>query len=176
MSFVQSILFVIAFNLLFGVPLKIIECDIAERRNGSGNKLDTIEVSITMDDYEFEPDTLRLEAYDVIVLTFINRGSVAHGFAAGEFVSAANDGFNRSMFEDVKVRKTVGSQTDTIIPEKSRQLHDAMITLDPEETGRLVFTLPNENAGVWWMGCFESSGEMTHYQLGMTGLVLVKPK
>ena len=172
MSFLQSILLIIAFNVL--LPLKINDCDIVER-NGSGNKPDTIEVTITMDDYRFEPDTLQLETYDVIVLKFINKGTVPHGFIAGELVSAARDGFNQSMFEGVEVQKTVGSQTMTTIPENSGQLHDAIITLGPEETGRLVFTLPNKNAGVWWIGCFESSGEMTHYQLGMRGLVLVEP-
>lgn len=141
MSFVQSILLIIAFNLWLGLPLKINDCDIAEGRNRSGNKPDTIEVTITMDDYRFEPDTLRLEARNVVVLKFINRGTVPHGFAAGELVSAVKNGFNRSMFEGVEVRKTVGSQTETILHENSEQLHDAIITLGPEETGRLVFTL-----------------------------------
>jgi plastocyanin len=129
-----------------------------------------------MDDYRFEPDTLQLETYDVIVLKFINRGTVPHGFAAGELVSAEEDGFNRSMFEGVEVRKTVGSQTMTTIPENSGQLHDAIITLGAEETGRLVFSLPNKNAGVWWFGCFENLDTKSHYQLGMKGLVLVEPE
>ena len=49
--------------------------------------------------------------------------------------------------------------------------HGLMVVSEPGQTVSVTFTLPDDAAGEWTMGCFEENG--SHWTQGMQGTITV---
>jgi uncharacterized cupredoxin-like copper-binding protein len=131
---------------------------------------DTVLVEIEMDNFSFEPSTVEIPAGEIVKLKFINVGSDEHEFMAGHKITEDRDGYKKNLFHDVVVHKFKNGE---LIKEGEGD-HKKEIVLNPDETGSLVFKLPESRKGEWDMGCFINFGGGTHYQMGMHGKIIVK--
>jgi plastocyanin len=134
------------------------------------NPDDTVSVIIEMDNFSFEPSTVEIPAGKIVELKFTNVGSDEHEFMAGHNITEDRDGYNKDLFHDVEVKKFKNGK---LIKEPDDE-HGTEIVLYPDETGSLVFNLPESKKGEWDMGCFINLGGGTHYQMGMSGKLIVK--
>lgn len=146
--------------------------------------LHTINVEVTLGDYWFKPDTMQVQAGHKVVLHLKNKGTVEHEFMAGKMVSDDMDQFKKGLFSGVSIEKNVQSEDSESGEEhmeeeghEGEEEHEGkMIALEPGQSGTMSFTLPESRTGTWKIGCFETTADTPHYQFGMKGVLVVKPK
>lgn len=136
---------------------------------------DTIEV--TMKDFVYDPDTLTVPAGQKVTLAFTNTGSVEHYFVVGDTITSNNDGFEQNLFTGVSIKKskqTEGHEEDEEEEhEEGEEHHENEFELPPGGQGTMTFTLPPEKAGTYTIACFETTGDKTHHEMGMEGVLTV---
>ena len=153
------------------------ELNIKSVKKANAQSFQPVEINLSMDEYEFRPESIRFKSGEEVILNVTNEGKEPHQLAAGNFVKAGKSGFNQPLFKNIEVKRSVGSQQlKPLTPEEKQG--NVIIELKPGQRGRLVFSIPFSKAGLWWIACFgrtESETE-THYQKGMKGVMLVEPQ
>jgi uncharacterized cupredoxin-like copper-binding protein len=130
-----------------------------------------INIDISLGDYWFKPDTLKVQAGHKIVLHLKNEGTIEHEFMAGKKVSEDMDHFKTGLFKDVPIERSKKR-----VSEDYEEDHGKMISLKRGESSTISFTLPESKTGTWEIGCFEKTAGNSHYKFGMKGILVVKPK
>ena len=150
-------------------------------------------IEVTLDEYSFSPDPLRIPAGRPVTLVIRNVGRFQHEFMAGRDV--VGDDFEHDLFADlhVNIEKVETVDADHAEHEHAEAEHDhaaaehepeapaghahgeghehgTMVESQPGETFLLSFTLPESRRGEWTTGCFLPG----HYDAGMHGTLIVE--
>ena len=158
--------------------------------SASAQGAEALRIDVTLDEYSFSPEPLRIPAGRRVTLVIRNVGSVAHEFMAGRDVEG-ND-FKQDLFADLHVNieqvdaghaEHAGHDTDAGHAEHAERSADAqehahgeghehgtMVEARAGETFLMTFTLPEDRRGEWTTGCFLSG----HYDAGMHGTLIVE--
>lgn len=162
----------------------------------AGQEAEALLIDVTLDEYSFSPDPLRIPAGRPVTLVIRNVGRFAHEFMAGR--EAEDDEFSHDLFADLhvnieQVETTAESHgehaehdhADTAEHEHEADHDDAaagghehgaghehgtMVENQPGETFHMTFTLPESRRGEWSTGCFLPG----HYEAGMHGTLVVE--
>lgn len=137
---------------------------------GAGTK-----VTITMADFLFQPNPVRLKAGVPVEVTLVNKGANAHELLIGRNVKMEDGtpaGFEVDFFDYGKL------PVEVVKGEKYHvgELHEIEeegwhVELEPGGQVTLRFTIPPEKVGEWEIACFISG----HYESGMHGTLIVEP-
>ncbi|HYW35316.1 MAG TPA: DUF2231 domain-containing protein [Balneolaceae bacterium] len=134
----------------------------------SPSATDTVTIPLTLKDYAYVPDTLKIPTGKPVKIMLKNTGKMIHEFMAGKGgVRSDEHGFKQSLFSKVSVNNSGGMvETDPSF----------MIDLKPGNKASISFTLPASKKGTWKMGCFRQykKTDKTHYDIGMKGVIIVK--
>ncbi len=143
-------------------------------------------IEVTLDEYSFAPEPLRIPAGREVTLVIRNVGEYAHEFMAGR--DAEGNDFKQDLFADLHVNiepveMPAGDHQDHTAAETASEdaasgdhTHDAehahgtMVENQPGETFLMTFTLPESRRGEWTTGCFLRG----HYERGMHGTLIVE--
>ncbi len=153
-------------------------------------------IEVTLDEYSFSPEPLRIPAGREVTLVIRNVGEFPHEFMAGR--DAEGNDFKQDLFADLHVNiekvdtteaghaehnEDAGHEADAGHDEHAEQsadaqqhAHDAehahgtMVEAQAGETFHMTFTLPEDRRGEWATGCFL----MGHYDAGMHGTLIVE--
>jgi len=134
-----------------------------------------VEIRITMNEYKFEPDTIRVKAGQEVRLVLVNAGRRDHELMIG-----------RNVMRNVRSGNPAGYHTDFFAglspqvsgekikkEEEEAEAHAGfMVALETGGWATLVFTVHADRVGEWEMGCFEENG--SHYLSGMKGKLVVE--
>jgi plastocyanin len=137
---------------------------------------DTTVIHLTLKDFAFVPDTLRIPAEKPVKIMIKNTGTVTHEFMAGKGrIAASGDGFKQDLFNNVIVHNS-GGKVEMSGMNMEKMESSFMIDVKPDEKATISFTLPKSTKGTWKMGCFFKFGQTskTHYDAGMKGVVIVE--
>lgn len=168
-----------------------------EEMNDNEKPGDAKVIEITMDDYAFTPDTIRVPTDEPVKLKFINQGDKEHEFMAG--TGRKSHGFKTDLFAGVDVTKEKPDEEteheeehheeeetgdkehaheeeheEHEMEEEHHEHSGTMIELESGQTGSMEFTLPESKKGTYRIACFEEAGEEKHFELGMTGVLIVE--
>lgn len=149
-----------------------------------------LRIDVTLDEFSFSPEPLRIPAGRPVTLVIRNVGKVAHEFMAGRDPEGTD--FKQDLFADLHVNI---EQVDTAEAghaehnedaghdEHAEQsadaqeqahagghAHGAMVEAGAGETFLMTFTLPEDRRGEWATGCFLRN----HYEAGMHGTLIVE--
>ncbi len=165
---------------LFGILLLLI---LAACGTGGGEATGT-EFTLQLSEYKFSPGTIRVQAGQEIRVTLKNVGQKDHEWMVGrgmKEMEGAPAGFEEDFFHEVQVKAFRDGQEvdpESLMGEGMEmggmggEDHGFMVRLSPGEEVTLVFTVPEEAAGEWTMGCFEDDGQ--HFEEGMKGKFIVE--
>jgi uncharacterized cupredoxin-like copper-binding protein len=143
-------------------------------------------IHLTLKNFAFVPDTLRIPAGKPVKIIMKNTGSVTHEFMVGKGgFAASGDGFKQDIFHNVTVHHSGGvvkmsgmNMDDMNMGNMKMGEMDSsfMIDVKPGKKASISFTLPESKKGTWNMGCFVTFGQTskTHYDAGMKGIVIVE--
>ena len=154
---------------------------------------EAVRIEVTLDEYSFSPDPLRVPAGRPVTLVIRNVGRFQHEFMAGR--NAAGDDFEHDLFADlhVNIEKAETAEADHAEHEHAPaehahaaaeyepgaagghahgegHEHGTMVENQPGETFLMSFTLPESRRGEWSTGCFLPG----HYDAGMHGTLIVE--
>ena len=150
---------------------------------------EALRIDVTLDEYSFLPDPLRIPAGREVTLVIRNVGRVSHEFMAGR-EPEGND-FIHDLFGGLHVNIEEVDNTDVgHAPQADAASHaehaeenadDAHAHDEGHEHGTMVearagqtfvmtFTLPEDRRGEWTTGCFLAG----HYEAGMHGTLIVE--
>lgn len=159
-----------------------------------GQETEPVRIDVTLDEYSFAPEPLRIPAGRPVTLVIRNVGRVAHEFMAGR--DAEGDDFRQDLFADLHVNiEPAGMAADHAEHADAGQAdaghdHDAapdapadaahahggehehgtMVEAGAGEVFLMTFTLPEDRRGEWATGCFLPG----HYDAGMHGTLIVE--
>lgn len=153
-----------------------------------GGGATTQEVSITMSEYKFEPNTIQVKAGQQVRINLVNEGEKDHEFMIGRdlmMMEGAPSGFQTNFFDEygIEVKAERGGQAVDVMElmeeememegEAGGEMDHGFMVFAPRdgETITLSFTVPEDSVGEWQMGCFEDSGQ--HWDDGMQGKLIV---
>ena len=156
----------------------------------AGAQEHVVRIEVTLAEFAFVPDPLRVPAGEEVVLVIKNDGVIAHEFMAGR--DAEGNDFKQDLFADLHVNI---EQADTADAEHAEHNEDAghvehaeqsadaqedahgeghahgtMVEAGAGETFLMTFTLPEDRRGEWSTGCFLKG----HYDAGMHGTLIVE--
>ena len=154
----------------------------------TGQETEPLRIDVTLDEYSFGPESLRIPAGRPVTLVIRNVGRVSHEFMAGRDVEG-ND-FRQDLFADLHVNiepaemaeghdeHTDAGHADVAhdAPAETEHAHGeehehgTMVEAAPGEVFLMTFTLPEDRRGEWTTGCFLSG----HYEAGMHGTLIVQ--
>ena len=150
---------------------------------------EALRVEVTLDEYSFFPDPLRIPAGREVTLVIRNVGRVSHEFMAGR-EPEGND-FRQDLFGGLHVNiEEVGrtdaghalqadvashaehaeENADDVHAHGEGHEHGTMVEAKTGQTFVMTFTLPEDRRGEWTTGCFLSG----HYEAGMHGTLIVE--
>lgn len=154
---------------------------------------EALRIEVTLDEYSFSPDPLRIPAGRQVTLVITNAGRFAHEFMAGRDVE--NNDFGQDLFADLHVNIEPVEMTDAGHDEHADHAadhadgaaeadhhgaeadahgggheHGTMVEAQAGETVLMTFTLPESRRGEWMTGCFLTG----HYDAGMHGTLIVE--
>lgn len=135
-----------------------------------------VRIEVSMKEFAFGPDTLRIPAGKPVTLVFKNDGVVPHEFMAGR--EAEGGHFEHDLFEGLHINMMTGEMAEEAGGEHGHAAagghggedHGTMIMAQAKETVMMSFTLPESLRGAWNMGCFLPG----HYEAGMRGTIIVE--
>ena len=164
--------------------------------SASAQGAEALRIDVTLDEFSFSPEPLRIPAGRPVMLFIRNVGKVAHEFMAGR--DAEGNDFTQDLFADLHVNieqvetaeaghaehnDDAAHDTDAGHAEHAEQGADAedhahgeghehgtMVEARAGETFLMTFTLPEDRRGEWATGCFLSG----HYEAGMHGTLIVE--
>ena len=161
----------------------------------AGQETEVVHIDVTLDEYSFSPDPLRIPAGRPVTLVIRNVGRFAHEFMAGR--EAEGDDFSHDLFADlhvnieqVETNADHGEHAEHEHVDVAEHEHDAehheevagghehgaghehgtMVENQPGEIFHMTFTLPESRRGEWSTGCFLPG----HYEAGMHGTLIVE--
>jgi uncharacterized cupredoxin-like copper-binding protein len=123
-------------------------------------------ISISMTEFAFDPGDVGFPTDREITLALTNDGDIPHEFMAGRQPMPDDGGYMGDLFDGVH---------PTVTPPEAVTMdaHDAhagfMVRVQPGETVQVAFTLPEDKAGEWEIGCFEPG----HHEAGMHATLTV---
>ena len=127
------------------------------------------EITITMTDFAFTPDSIELVEGQEVTITLVNEGSVEHEILFGK--GDAN-GFTADLFDhDPSKVEASGGEGFHVGSDEEIEEEGYHVEVEPGASGTLTFTVPEGSAGEWVMGCFIDEG--AHYAAGMSGTVTI---
>lgn len=130
------------------------------------------EIRITMTEYKFQPDTIRVKAGQEVRLVLVNSGKKDHELMIGRKVMEMEGkpaGYQEDFFAGLHPQVS----GEKLKQEEEEEEHAGfMVALEPGGTATIVFTVPADRVGEWEIGCFEEDG--VHYQEGMKGKFIVE--
>ena len=159
---------------------------------------EALRIDVTLDEYSFSPEPLRIPAGREVTLVIRNVGRVPHEFMAGR--DAEGDDFAQDLFADLHVNiepaemDHAAHDADAGHDEHADHAdadhddhgaesadaeehahaeghaHGTMVEARAGETFLMTFTLPEDRRGEWVTGCFLSG----HYEAGMHGTLIVE--
>ena len=147
---------------------------------------EALRIEVTLDEYSFFPDPLRIPAGREVTLIIRNEGRVSHEFMAGR-EPEGND-FKQDLFGGLHVnieevdRTEAGHAHQVDTPSHAEENaddahahgegheHGTMVEAKTGQTFVMTFTLPEDRRGEWTTGCFLSG----HYEAGMHGTLIVE--
>lgn len=129
------------------------------------------EIRITMTEYKFQPDTIRVKAGQEVRLVLVNAGKKNHELMIGRNVMEM-EGKPAGYHEDFFAGLHPQVSGEKLVQEEEEEHAGFMVALEPGGTATVVFTVPADRAGEWEIGCFEEDG--VHYQEGMKGKLIVE--
>ncbi|MCS5703286.1 MAG: hypothetical protein NZ847_11805 [Acidobacteria bacterium] len=147
---------------------------------------EALRIEVTLDEYSFFPDPLRIPAGREVTLVIRNVGRVSHEFMAGR-EPEGND-FRQDLFGGLHVnieevdRTEAGHAHQADTPSHAEENaddahahgegheHGTMVEARAGQTFVMTFTLPEDRRGEWTTGCFLSG----HYEAGMHGTLIVE--
>jgi uncharacterized cupredoxin-like copper-binding protein len=168
--------------LFVGVGLIVMACgaddgqkpESSEASDAASASADTIEV--TMKDFAYQPSSITVPAGQAVTLQFTNTGSVEHYFVVGDTVASNTDGFQQNLFSGVSIEKSKqvgGHEEEEEEHDEGEEHHANEFELPPGGSGSMTFTLPSSKTGTYTIACFETTGNETHYDMGMKGTLTV---
>ncbi len=153
-------------------------------------------IEVTLDEYSFSPEPLRIPAGREVTLVIRNVGEFAHEFMAGR--DPEGNDFKQDLFADLHVNiekvdtteaghaehnEDAGHDADAGHDEHADEsavaqehthaeehAHGTMVEAQVGETFHMTFTLPEDRRGEWATGCFLEG----HYDAGMHGTLIVE--
>jgi len=132
-------------------------------------------VTVTMVDFGFQPNPIRLKAGVPVEVTLVNKGANEHEVLIGRNVKKEDGkpaGFEVDLFDHGKIPVEIVSGKDYKKPDaKAIQEEGWHVEIEPGGQVTLRFTIPPEKAGEWEIACFLPG----HYEAGMHGKVIVVP-
>ena len=155
----------------------------------AGQEAEPLRIDVTLNEYSFAPEPLRIPAGRPVTLVIRNAGKVPHEFMAGREV--ADNDFRQDLFADLHVNieqagaghgdhgdhENHGGSTehaeaveDAGHTHGEGHAHGTMVEAAAGETFLMTFTLPVDRRGEWATGCFLSG----HYEAGMHGVLIVE--
>ena len=163
----------------------------------AGQETEALRIEVTLDEYSFSPDPLRIPAGRPITLVIRNVGKAAHEFMAGRDVEGSD--FKYDLFADLHVNIEQVDMADTGHGEHAEHAHaeaaehehgdvehedttagthahgeghehGTMVEAQASQTFHMTFTLPESRRGEWNTGCFLPG----HYDAGMHGTLIVE--
>ncbi len=193
-----SVLAVITVALLV-VGASVLAAGPSSSRAG-GQEAEALRIDVTLDEYSFSPDPLRIPAGRPVTLLIRNAGRFPHEFMAGR--EAAGDDFEHDLFADVHVNIEPVETADAGHEDHADHAadrhadaddhdhggtehadaaggehahgdaheHGTMVETQSGETVLMTFTLPESRRGEWMTGCFLPG----HYDAGMHGTLIVE--
>ena len=147
---------------------------------------EALRIEVTLDEYSFFPDPLRIPAGREVTLIIRNEGRVSHEFMAGR-EPEGND-FRQDLFGGLHVnieevdRTEAGHAHQADTPSHAEENaddahahgegheHGTMVEAKAGQTFVMTFTLPEDRRGEGTTGCFLSG----HYEAGMHGTLIVE--
>lgn len=164
---------------------------------------DNPKITISLDEFTFTPDHIRLVVGQNVTLRVINDGEDEHELMIGRNPlrnedGTLGDGFEHDFFALTNVSVTgdaevmgmngngmnmdLGTPTPegtmdmgTAMPESNMNMDEngGMVMLQPTKEATVTFTVTKEMVGTWTMGCFEGENPR-HFDLGMAGILYVR--
>lgn len=131
------------------------------------------EIRITMSEFKFEPDTIRVKAGQEVRLVLVNVGQRDHELMIGRNVMEMGGnpaGYHKDFFAGLSPQ--VSGEKIKKEEEEAEAHAGFMVALEPGGRATVVFTVPADRVGEWEMGCFEENG--SHYLSGMKGKLIVE--
>lgn len=157
--------------------------------------LNTVEITIELDEFSYSPNHIELEVGQVVTLTLINLGAIEHEIMFGRNVMTMDgraNGYVEDLFQFSGVEpRGMGDHSghehnedgmdamdgmgdmEGMAGGDEQPLHSGyMILLDAENsTATIIFEVTEAMLGQWEFGCFLESG--SHYSAGMLGTLTV---
>lgn len=131
------------------------------------------EIRIVMNEYKFDPGTIRIKAGQEVRLVLVNEGKKEHELFIGRNVIQEDGkpaGYQESFFANLPRPQISGEKFEV---EEEEIPHGFVVFLEPGGKATVVFTAPTTDQVVQWeMGCFAEDG--VHYEEGMRGTLIVE--
>ena len=165
-------------------------------QQAGAQKAEPLLIEVTLDEYSFSPEPLRIPAGREVTLVIRNVGEFPHEFMAGR--DPEGNDFKQDLFADLHVNIEKVDMTQAGHAEHNEDAshgadagqdehaergadaqehaHDAehahgtMVEAQVGETFHMTFTLPADRRGEWATGCFLTG----HYDAGMHGTLIVE--
>ena len=159
---------------------------------------EALRIDVTLDEFSFSPEPLRIPAGRPVTLVIRNVGKVAHEFMAGR--DPEGNDFGHDLFADLHVNIEQADLAEAGHAEHNEHAdhgnhdadaghaehadqsadeghahgeghaHSTMVAAQAGQTFLMTFTLPEDRRGEWTTGCFLSG----HYEAGMHGTLIVE--
>jgi plastocyanin len=154
-----------------------------------GGKPEPANITIELTEYQFSPNYIELQVGQEVTLTLVNKGALEHELMIGRQVHMVDNipaGYQIDMFEQAGMEPMVMQAEHTDDHEDDGHTHangdeghadhmGFMVTVPTgDEEATVTFTVTEDMVGEWEMGCFLLDG--VHYQSGMKGKLVVKPR
>ena len=150
---------------------------------------EALRIDVTLNEYSFLPDPLRIPAGREVTLVIRNVGRVSHEFMAGrepegnDFIHDLFGGLHVNIEEVDSTDAGHAHQDDAASHAEHAEEnvddahahgegheHGTMVEAKAGQTFVMTFTLPENRRGEWTTGCFLPG----HYEAGMHGTLIVE--
>jgi uncharacterized cupredoxin-like copper-binding protein len=128
------------------------------------------DVSVSMTEFDFEPDDITLPVGEEVTIRLTNDGDIRHEFMVGRDVMTDNGtpaGHMHDFFDGI--HPTVVPE-DAVVADDHHAHGGFMVMLDPGQSADVTFTVPEGKTGEWEIGCFEPG----HHEAGMHATLTVE--
>ncbi len=138
------------------------------------------EFTIEMSEFAFTPNVFEVQVGQEVTIHLKNAGALNHELMIGQnamMMDGMPSGFEHNLFENSEPMVMGGmSEGDMESDDHGMEEMDhGFMVLMPKgaEDATINFTVTEDMAGTWELGCFTDSG--VHYNQGMTGIFIVNP-
>lgn len=135
-------------------------------------------IEITLTDFSFQPEAIRLKAGQEVTLVLTNEGQIEHEFMAGREREEMG-GYGHDFFEGIEIQASGEEYALETVGEAEAGHGEAghgeghmgtEVELEPGGRAVLTFTVPADKTGEWEVGCFLPG----HYEAGMKARLIIE--